>query len=106
MAITAGRWTFVSRPAMWSCFSTSRGSSVCWRVVKRQLQYGGQNRAELAAGCPERLTWEFLKWIWTYRGRRRGSILRRLEALEPQKRVYVLRSSREMDRFVDGLADA
>jgi len=75
-------------------------------VVKRQLQYGGQNRAELAAGCPERLTWEFLKWIWTYRGRRRGSILRRLEALEPQKRVYVLRSSREMDRFVDGLADA
>ena len=80
---------------------------VClWRVMRRQLQHGDRNREELPTGCPERLTWEFLKWIWTYPARRRGSILRRLEALEPRKRVYVLRSSREMDRFVDGLTDA
>jgi len=39
---------------------------VClWRVVKRQLQHGGQSRAQLQARWPERLTWEFLKWIWT-----------------------------------------
>ena len=80
---------------------------VClWRVVRRQLQHGGRNRAELAAGCPERLTWEFLTWIWTYPQRRRGSILQRLEALKTEKRVHVLRSSHEMDRFVDGLGDA
>jgi adenylate kinase family enzyme len=80
---------------------------VClWRVVRRQLQHGGQNRAELPAGCPERLTWEFLKWIWTYPTRRRGAILRRLDELEAQKRVDVLRSSDEMDSFVNGLTDA
>ena len=80
---------------------------VClWRVVKRQLQHGGQSRAELPAGCPERLTWEFLKWIWTYPARRRGAILRRLDELKAHKRVYVLRSSKEMDRFLNGLGDA
>ncbi len=80
---------------------------VClWRVVRRQLQHGAQSRAELPAGCPERLTWEFLKWIWTYRARRRGSILRRLKELEPHKRVHVLRTSKEMDRFLDRLSDA
>ena len=74
---------------------------VClWRVLRRQLQHGGQNRAELPAGCPERLSWEFVKWIWTYPARRRGSILQRLSELEDGKRVFVLRSSREMDEFV------
>jgi adenylate kinase family enzyme len=80
---------------------------VClWRVVRRQLQHGGQHRAELTEGCPERLTWEFLKWIWTYPARRRGAILRRLDEVKAQKRVYVLRSSDEMDRFLEGLGDA
>ena len=80
---------------------------VClWRVVRRQLQHRGQNRAELPAGCPERLTWEFLKWIWTYPARRRGTILRRLDELKAHKSVYVLHSSKEMDRFLDGLAYA
>jgi len=74
---------------------------VClWRVLRRQLQHGGQNRAELPAGCPERLSWEFVKWIWTYPARRRGSILQRLSELEDGKRVFVLRSSTEMDGFV------
>jgi len=74
---------------------------VClWRVLRRQLQHGGQNRAELPAGCPERLSWEFVKWIWTYPARRRGSILQRLSDLEDGKRVFVLRSSREMDGFL------
>ncbi|HXG98297.1 MAG TPA: hypothetical protein VNJ06_14435 [Gemmatimonadales bacterium] len=74
---------------------------VClWRVLRRPLQHGGQNRAELPAGCPERLRWEFVKWIWTYPARRRGSILQRLSELEDRKRVFVLRTSREMDGFL------
>jgi len=80
---------------------------VClWRVLRRQLQHAGENRAELSAGCPERLTWEFVKWIWTYPARRRGSILRRLKKLEPHKRVHVLRTTGEMDRFLDSVSDA
>jgi len=74
---------------------------VClWRVLRRQLRHAGQPRSELPAGCPEGLSWEFLKWIWTYPARRRGAILRRLDELKAHKRVYVLRSSREIERFL------
>ena len=74
---------------------------VClWRVLRRQLQHRGQSRAELPPGCPERLSWEFVKWIWTYPARRRGSILQRLSELRNGKRVFVLRSSRAVDAFL------
>ncbi len=78
---------------------------VClWRVLKRRLRYGGQVRAELPVGCLERLSWEFLQWIWTYPARRRGAMLQRLDQLRDRKRVFILRSSGDMQRFlVDAL---
>src|SRR6266487_2335270 len=55
---------------------------VClWRVLRRQVRHFGQVRPELPPGCRERLSWEFLVWIWTYGSRRRGDVLRRLAAL-------------------------
>ena len=74
---------------------------VClWRVLKRWVQYGDRGRPDVAPGCPERLTWEFVKWIWTYPTRRRGSILRRLAALQDAKRVIVLTSPRAVEAFL------
>jgi adenylate kinase family enzyme len=74
---------------------------VClWRVIRRRLQAAGNNRHELPEGCPDRLSLEFLSWIWTYPTRRRPGILRRLEALPPDKRAVVLRSQAEVDEFL------
>lgn len=74
---------------------------VClWRVLKRQVRHVGRVRSELPPGCRERLSWEFLAWIWTYPSRRRGDILRRLAALEEQKRVAILGSSIAIDAFL------
>jgi adenylate kinase family enzyme len=70
-----------------------------WRVLRRQLGHLGKTRPELPVGCPERLTWEFLVWIWTYPKSRRGRILERLDALAARKRVVVLRSQRAIDEF-------
>ena len=76
---------------------------VCvWRILKRRARYLGRTRPDLAPGCPERLTWEFVSWVWTYRNRRRGPILDRLRALTG-RRVVVLSSSREVGRFLAGL---
>jgi adenylate kinase family enzyme len=72
-----------------------------WRVVKRQLQHRRGVRPEMAPGCPERLTWEFVEWIWTYPARRRASILARLKTLGSGKQPYVLRSAREIESFLD-----
>ena len=78
---------------------------VClWGVVRRWLRYRGRTRPDLAAGCPEQLSWEFVQWIWTYPRRRRPGVLARLRALEGGKRVVILRSRRAVRRFVESLA--
>ena len=74
---------------------------VClWRVFKRWARYRGQDRPDVAPGCRERLSWEFVKWIWTYPTRRRGAILRRLTALQDRKRVIVLSSASAVTAFL------
>ncbi|MFN2567166.1 MAG: DNA topology modulation protein [Gemmatimonadaceae bacterium] len=73
---------------------------VClWRILKRRTRYRGHTRPDVAPGCPERLTWEFLRWVWTYPKRRRGRILERLRTLTG-RRVVILSSQREVERFL------
>lgn len=76
---------------------------VClWRIVKRNIRYRGRTRPDVAPGCPERLTWEFVRWVWTYPKRRRPGILERLSKL-PTRHVIVLSSQSDVDRFLTGL---
>lgn len=76
---------------------------VClWRILKRRLRYRGRTRPDVAPGCPERLTWGFVKWVWTYRKRRRAGILERLRRLT-ERRVIILSSQRHVDRFLANL---
>jgi adenylate kinase family enzyme len=75
---------------------------VClWRIVKRQIQFRGRSRPDMSPNCPERLTWEFITWVWTYPSRRRGEILRKLAALDGHQRTVVLASRRDVRRFLD-----
>jgi adenylate kinase family enzyme len=77
--------------------------SVCmWRILKRRLQYRGRTRPDVAPGCPEQLSWEFLVWVWTYRARRRPQILERLRELKTARAV-VLSSPSEAERFLDSI---
>ena len=79
---------------------------VClWRVLGRQLRHVGQVRPGLPPGCPERLSWAFLTWIWTFPSRRRGDILKRLAGLDQRKRVVILRSSAEVEEFLARIPD-
>lgn len=76
---------------------------VClWRIVKRGLRYRGRTRPDVAPGCPEGLTWQFVSWVWTYPKRRRPGILDRLSKLTAQ-RVVVLSSQKDVDRFLANL---
>ena len=75
--------------------------TVCMaRVIRRSLRYRGRSRPDMAPGCPEQVTSEFLRWIWRYPKDRRPSVLGRLRAVADEKRVVHLRSSREAERFL------
>ena len=76
-----------------------------WRVVRRRLQYAGRSRPDIAEGCPERLSWEFVRWIWEYPQKRRPGVLMTLAGAEGV-RVVRLRSRREVEAFLAGLPPA
>jgi adenylate kinase family enzyme len=78
---------------------------VClWGVVWRYLRYRGRARPDLSAGCPERLDWEFLRWVVAYRKRGRPRVLRALRELPLCTRVVHLASRREMARCLEETA--
>lgn len=77
-----------------------------WRVLKRGLTYHGRSRPDMAAGCPERLTLDFLLWVWRYPARSRPKVLRLLAAHAEGRRVVRLRSRAEVEEFLAGIAPA
>lgn len=77
------------------------------RTLLRTLRSRRQGRPDMAPGCPERLNAEYVKflwWIWTYPTRRLPGLLRRLEELPPGKRVFRLRTDREVEALVRQIA--
>ncbi|MEP6571766.1 MAG: AAA family ATPase [Gemmatimonadota bacterium] len=73
------------------------------RVVRRWLRHRGRPRPDMAEGCPERLDWKFLQWLWTYERHSRPRIVEQLRTAGPGVVVRTLSSAREVERFVAGL---
>lgn len=76
------------------------------RIVWRSLRFRGRTRPDMTPGCPERLTPEFVRWVWDYGRTRRPGILARLAALPPDRRVVILRSAAEVERWLASLGPA
>jgi adenylate kinase family enzyme len=51
-----------------------------WRILTRWLDYAGTTRPDMAPDCPERLNWEFMRYVWNYPSRR-PAVLTKLKAL-------------------------
>ena len=71
-----------------------------YRAFKRLFMYHGKTRPDIGAGCPERITWWLVKWIWTY-PKRKGPVLAWLAEIQPPKRVYHLKGNRAVRRFLE-----
>ena len=72
-----------------------------YNVFKRAMRYRGRARPDLNPGCPEHLPdWDFIRWIWTYPDAELPTVLEVLAAHEKDKRIIVLRSRAEVERFL------
>ncbi|MCV6601468.1 MAG: DNA topology modulation protein FlaR [Cohaesibacter sp.] len=40
-----------------------------YRVFKRIAFGYGKTRSDMAKGCPEQISWDFIQWIWTFQKR-------------------------------------
>ena len=75
--------------------------AVClWRLLKRAVMYRRARRPDMAEGCPEKLSLEFIRWVWGYRQRSRPKVVRMLGEKERTKRVVRLRSAAEVEEFL------
>lgn len=71
-----------------------------WRVLKRAVIYRHRERPDMAAGCPEKLSPEFMLWIFNYPRRTRPKIVSMLESNANAKKIVWLRSQAEVDEFL------
>lgn len=73
---------------------------VClWRIVRRRLTARRRSRPDLPDGLPDRLTGEFVRWVWRYPHEGRVRLTTKLEA-GPHVPVRALRTSREVAGFL------
>lgn len=78
--------------------------TVCLRrIVKRAFMYRGRTRPDMAEGCDERLTLEFVRWVWTYPKKRRPKVLALLARHERDKTIVRLRTQSEIEDFLNRL---
>ena len=76
---------------------------VClWGVIKRNLTNRGKVRPDMGEGCPERIDFEFLKWVWNYNRDKRERNYRLLnEAFHAE--TVVLKNRKMVKRFLNTL---
>ena len=72
-----------------------------WRIVKRWRAYRNHSRPDMAEGCNDKLDLEFVSWVWNYQKRSRPKIVELLNRSQQGKQVIWLRTSAEVERFLD-----
>jgi len=72
-------------------------------VISRWLRYRGRSRPEMAPGCPERLDWKFLRYIWTLERDEAPQFQEMLEQNGRNVPVVTLKSYREGEDLLSRL---
>ncbi len=77
---------------------------VClWRTLRRFALNYGKSRLGMADGCPERLNWTLLKWVWRYPLDNRAQVVDNIKRYAPGRKIVVLHSPKEVKRFLADL---
>ena len=71
-------------------------------VLKRVFTTYGKVRPDMSEGCPERIDWEFLKWVWDFNKNKREKNYRLLEQYG-DKRIYILKNRKQVKEFLESL---
>ena len=82
-------WVDIAR---WRCIY-----NVCYRVLK----YRGKTRPDMADGCAEKVDFEFLHYIWTFKYQRGKAIAALLEKYKHEKQTIRLTNYAEINAFVE-----
>lgn len=68
-------------------------------VAKRVLTTYGKVRPDMGEGCPERIDWEFLQWVWNFNENKQEKNYRLLNETEGIEKI-VLKNRRAVKQFL------
>lgn len=71
-------------------------------VLKRVITTYGKVRVDMGEGCPERIDFDFLKWVWNFNKNKRQRYYQMLNEAEGVETI-VLKNRRMVRRFLDSL---
>ncbi len=78
-----------------------RNRFVCLlNVFKRFIKYKGKSRPDMHDNCPEKIDFDFLKWILTFPEKRRPGIYKMLSASKGSKNIVILKNSQQIRLFL------
>jgi adenylate kinase family enzyme len=73
---------------------------ILWRIATSY----GRVRPEMAAGCPEKIDFEFFRYVWTFREKQRPTLLAYFEGLRPDQSLISFTDRAQADRYLSELA--
>ena len=75
-----------------------------YRVIKRIIKNFGKSREDMAQGCPEKIDFEFFKWVWTFPIHSRPQILEKLKLpSNKDKKIIILKNRKEVSEIFSTL---
>lgn len=74
------------------------------RIIRRLIHHHGQNRPDVAGGCPDRFDFEFLKWTWRFRKDITPGVYRSIGDYYTGNGLIVLHNTRQVDAFLRALS--
>ena len=78
-------------------------SACMFGVVRRIAGSYGRVRPEMAGGCPEKIDFDFLRYVWTFHDLQRPKLLAYFEALRPDQSLVCFTNRMQADRYLGNL---
>ena len=84
--------------------STCRRRTCMTGVLNRIATSYGRERPEMAAGCPEKIDFEFFRYVWTYRRLRRPKMLQYFAGLRADQSLICFTNRTQADQYLAKVA--
>ncbi|WP_065756170.1 DNA topology modulation protein [Bradyrhizobium paxllaeri] len=73
-------------------------------IMRRIAGSYGQVRPEMAEGCPERIDFEFFRYVWTYRRQQRPKLLDYFQGLRADQSLVCFTDRMQADDYLNQIA--
>lgn len=74
-----------------------------WRTLSRRWQFRNKKRPDMPSTWKEKISWDFMKLIWSYRRKQRPIVLQHLKFHGEHKKICILPNPQAADAFLVNL---